>query len=346
MSPDAISFMEKGIRDSTRQSYGAPVRRYMTHYKLTGFSPAAFTVNHIVNWFAHLGMAGDLSPATLSTYRSALGRWYLEKSSSPTGTTGINPVHDARVSEVLKGIERVWLATPRIKVITPSLTPNLLSQLRPHMSDKEPRATMVWAAATLGVGAILRPSEILGSPVHPDRALRADQIAFYKSKDSAQVIGLLPPFIDIDRVASPDRYEVRLSITKTTKGESVKVVSGEAMVHALWRWCHLRRSLGITSPFLFVDEDDKRLSIAALIAELQVGFTGLGQPNVKLTGKCFRRGGASFYVNLGLTNQEVAAIGGWKSSSMVNTYADAASKTNRQIMHGRLVDTAISSLRH
>jgi hypothetical protein len=60
------------------------VRRYMTHYKLTGFSPAAFTVNHIVNWFAHLGMAGDLSPATLSTYRSALGRWYLEKSSSPT----------------------------------------------------------------------------------------------------------------------------------------------------------------------------------------------------------------------------------------------------------------------
>jgi hypothetical protein len=95
---------------------------------------------------------------------------------------------------------------------------------------------------TLGVYALLRPSEILGSAQHRDRTLRFDQIEFFETASSTQRVRLHPIGSDADDHALPDRYSISLGVTKTDQRakKSGKIVAGAPTVEALWRGCHLK----------------------------------------------------------------------------------------------------------
>jgi hypothetical protein len=161
---------------------------------------------------------------------------------------------------VIEGIKREWLprelAAKAARPASIALTPSLLASLRPVMPVGEPLASMVWAAATLGVYALLRPSEILGSAQHRDRALRFDQIEFFETASSTQRVGLHPVGTDADDHALPDRYSISPGVTKTDQRakKGGKIVAGAPAVEVLWRWCHLRQAIGSESPLLFACE--------------------------------------------------------------------------------------------
>ena len=101
----------------------------------------------------------------------------------------------------------------------------------------------------------------------------------------------------------------------------------------MWRWLVLRRQGDAYGPELFRPAGRKGapLSLATLLGWLTDGLTSLGYSSVKLTGKCFRRGGASALVAAGLGPEQVAPRGRWKSLSMPAVYANAASKRQADI---------------
>ena len=54
-----------------------------------------------------------------------------------------------------------------------------------------------------------------------------------------------------------------------------------------------------------------------------------------VSGKALRRGGASHLVAHGVSRDEIAAMGRWKTQAMIEVYSDAASKEQRVVQAGR-----------
>ena len=103
----------------------------------------------------------------------------------------------------------------------------------------------------------------------------------------------------------------------------------------MWKWFCLRSSLGATSPALFSLPNGEYLTEAMVISHIQDGLEKLGRGRPKITGKGFRRGGASTLIGNNVPRVEAAAAGGWKSLAMLDTYANAASKQKRALMVSR-----------
>lgn len=269
---------------------------------------------------------------------------------------GSNPLDSKLVTMVLDGIQRAWYPREAELKLTSqqsiNLTASLLTDIKPHLSSTEPLHSMLWAAATVGVYALLRPSELLGTKHKKDmidtRALRFSQIKFYANSNSQQRTSLHPRGVDIDLYAVPDRYTIALGQTKTDQfGKRLpKVVAASPAVSALWRWCHLRRDLGDSSPLLFAYDGAIPLSMSTLLRAIEKALVALGYDKPKVTGKCFRRGGASSLVAQGLSNEDVARVGDWHSSRMVNIYSSDEAKEARRIASSRLLAPAAASSSH
>ena len=283
---------------------------------------------------------------TIAGYRSALSTCHRER----TMGVGENPLSSTAVTTVIEGIRRTLhtldvkkqSARPQTMVITPTL----LRDIERTMPADEPLATMAYAAASLAVYAMLRPSELLGTPPARVRALKFEQITFYTTAGSHAIMPLHPKKSDIDRAPFPDRFTVKLHIAKNDQFGTMhaKPVAGPAAVRALWRWCHLRRTLGADADTrLFECVGCAPLSGAELIRRIKVGLAGIGYRNMHITGKCFRKGGATGLAAEGASNEEVAALAGWRTSSMVETYASREALEERRIATSRRLAPALPS---
>jgi integrase len=335
------------------RSYAAPVKQYRAFCATQpGGALGPITSALAGRWFAHLGRCADLMPDTLSAYRSALSYQYVldcMATGEKERAQGPNPMHSAELTKVIDGVKRSWrdrvVELRAARPASTALTPALLADIRPHLPDAEPRATCSWAAATLGVYAMLRPSEMLGSANLRDRALEAAQITFYERPGSDQTLALLDRGADLDDYNLPDRYTIALRVTKTDQfaRKGGKVVAGATAVEALWRWCHLRRDLGCESELLFDCSGLGPLSMASLVRAITTGIQKLRGGNPKVTPKCFRRGGASGLVAQGLSNEDVASVSGWRTPAMVSVYAAAHAQEARRVVVSRRMDPAAAA---
>lgn len=345
----ARDFASQAISDSTRRTYRAAIRQFEIFCISRGWSLYPITTQHAVEWFTLIGKQARLASGTLLVYRSALSTEYRES----TMGEGLNPLDAKVVTMVLEGIQRVWYpreaAARAVAPQTIDLTPKLLHNIKSFLPTAEPFHTMVWAAASLGVAALLRPSELLGSAqsvkqgMIDTRALRLSQITFYKHAESQQVATFLSRGADIDEQPLPDRFTVALGQTKSDQlgKRGPKVVAAAFAVEALWRWCHLRRSLGASqSPLLFACDGASPLTMPTLLAAIKRGLINLGFKNPKVTGKCFRRGGTSSLVEQGIGNEDVARVGDWRSSTMVNIYSNKEAQEARRIAVSRSMRVA------
>jgi hypothetical protein len=301
-----------------------------------------------VEWFTSLGTQAKLSSGTLLVYRSALSTHHRETTMGEV----TNPLEAKAVTMVLDGIQRAWhLREAAAKAKAPqsiNITPAILADIKSHLTSDEPLHSMLWSAATVGVYAMLRPHELLADRhiegTIDTRALRFSQITFYEKEHSKQTVTLLPKNAesDIDLYAVPDSYTIALGQTKTDQlgKRRPKVVAAAPAVQALWRWCHLRQSLGSSSPLLFACDGVPPLTLRQLLSAITKALVALGYNNPKVTGKCFRRGGASALVAQGISNEDVARVADWHSSSMVNIYASSEAKEARRIATSRLLAPA------
>lgn len=257
---------------------------------------------------------------------------------------GQNPLAHPAIGLVLDGIARVWAVRERRqraeRGITLAITPQILADLRVAWPTQEPEASMLWAAATLACYAALRPSELLGSAQHRDRALKAESISFLR-RDGA-ILSRATAGAQL-----PDRFTIQLGPTKTDQRgfASAKVVAGATAVEALWRWCGMREAFGITSPLLFACEGCAPLAATRLFGTLRQACLDTGRGKVKITGKCFRRGGASGLVGQGVPNADVARVVGWASVRTVETYTDQAALERRALVASRRMEPAAAGRR-
>ena len=293
-----------------------------------------------------------LTHATLSVYRAALNTLWVEEAIACGASHLPNPVEDRIVARVLAGIEREKLpsllaarnAAPR----PVAMTAELLEALRPYFEGADPHSVMLWAAALTATYGLFRPNELFGSAQNPDRALRPDAVTFFSHPRSRAVAGIPPPHADIGSIALPDRFSIRLGITKADPRAKNPdhPVAAPAAVRALWRWMHLRAKLGPgAADRVFQIPGSPPLSLRALTGALSTALsTHLGRPT-RVLGRSFRQGGATTLLEGGAERADIAAMGRWKGVNMIPVYASAASQNSRAAAASRAMGPKSASPR-
>jgi integrase len=89
--------------------------------------------------------------------------------------------------------------------------------------------------------------------------------------------------------------------------------------------------------------DGRALSRNRLLAEIERWLTRLMGASPKLTGKAFRRGGASGMLQGGASIPEIMTAGRWRSPAMVGVYASAEAQRRSIVAASRAMDPSAAS---
>lgn len=297
--------------------------------------------DHAAEWLTAMAEAGGRTAATIAQYKSALHTHFA--CSQPFTDHGANPLSHPRLKRLLTGVEKSKAAPERgehstYKACSP-LTFDLVRQLRAVHSETDRREVMMYAAIAVGTAACLRPSELLGSSTYPERALTAAQVVFFAHASTDA------PVLPATTAATPTRCMVLLHTSKTRLHGEERVVGAAEAVQALWHWCILSGAQGRTTLFQL---DGHRLTTNSLIGHLRRKLGLIGQGHLYVTGKCFRRGGASTLSALGADAEDITAAGGWAKGSVVwQTYANAPevqrARINAQMQRAISLSTAAAA---
>ena len=340
MSAGVKRALDSSIDPSTRRSYESAQRDFLAWRSLRGLPPfpaSPFTTGEVAEWLVHIAAEGGRAGRTIATYRSALSTLHA---TSAWGASP-NPIDNPLIHRVVAGLQRqLAAADAQRRAAQPradDVSPDLLAWLEPTARGDSPHDIMAWAAACVGAYSLARSSELVGSYIHPSRALRVDQVSFYAS--ARERVGLLAPGRCIDDYELPDHAVIQLDVAKTAQLAPPPpiVLGARPAVAALWRWMHLRASLGATGPLLFQVPGRPALTMAALCSHLALKCAERGR-TAQFTGKSFRRGGASAAVALGMPAADAAAAGRWAGPGMLPVYASADAKRIRAAAVNRALE--------
>lgn len=283
-------------------------------------------------FLAWLADSESVSAGTISGYRSAMRwHWNQERGWPENG----NPFDSQLADATLRGITRTLAPMDRAaraeRVVTAALEPKQVVRLNPILSPDvaTDEQVMVWAAALLGSYGLLRPNEFLGSYAHVDRHLRSHQLEYFVHRGTPS-----PVQITVGHHDNPSEVRIRLGATKADQLGKNKplVIRQRIAVQALWCWSRRRLAYSFETqvgPFFRV-EGQRPLSIRSLLDRLQQAMRTVDPDwNHRLTGRCFRRGGATELVRDGAPLEQIQAAGRWRSPAMVLTYSEPAAVQQR-----------------
>lgn len=348
------TYAAASVAATTRRTYSSAVQQYRGFCRSRGWSDAAASVSElsVAEWLAHRADSGEVSAATLQVYRSAISTW---RATETVGAPGPDLAGGA-VKLVLKGIERKLAEADaerrKERGSSDELTAPLLASLRTVLLPlgAGDDALMIWAAAHVGVHALLRPNELLGTKQLRSRALTVHQVTFRDAQQHDVPVDATNPL--------PDSVQIRLGTSKTDQLGVMGVTkhfAARSAVAALWQWMLRRLELGAPRPEALPTADARDalvfrvpgqppLSVARLTSTLEAALCKRHpERQWNLTGRTYRRGGASDLAAAGAPAADVAAAGGWRSVRMFERYTSEAARVARQLAVSRAMDTPSSS---
>lgn len=297
--------------------------------------PLPVTADHLLAWLAYEASLAKpyRSARTIGTFRSAISTMHAE---SEWGSIP-SPVLDPRITRFCKGVavqkRQSDKARRSDRIETIDLTPDLILEMEAFaITDASPEETMCWSAACTGTFGLLRLNELLGAPMNRDRILKLDQITLYRAGAGKQQQGY-PPAPNADGC----HFAIILGPTKADQAGRNKpiVIAARPAVQALWRWLGVRHRLEVTRPELFCMPRSDPLTLTRLTEYLQDLLESMGRGRPHITGKAFRRGGASALHASGEASADAASLGHWKDGRMVELYANQQAKERRQLEMSR-----------
>lgn len=310
---------------------------------------ALLTADDACTWLAELADRGRHKASTLDTYAAALSNWHDTQQRHPDSQHN-NPMRSTAVRRLLAGVANVQAERQQQLSLADADSeqcfPLTLPTLRLYTFDlSSPLARMYRAAAFLGVSLALRISELLGSPAHPTRALRMEQLTFFSD---AAALTVVPPATALDTATPPPVVlQLVLRATKTQHhAPTVKVCAVAEAVQAVWLW--YRECCADNRPStarVFQQSGRPPASSFALMQYLQRRHAAAGLGAVLLTGKSLRRGGASTLAAQGVDEQQIAQLGWTAGSTVWQRYAnDPAVQRQRAIQQSRRMAADVTAL--
>jgi integrase len=241
----------------------------------------------------------------VGAYKSALHTHFASQQSF--ADHGPNPLSHPKLQRLLTGISNSKAAPEQAARLASSacqpLTFDIVPELRAVHGDGQ-REVMIYAAIATAMAAALRPSELLGSSEYPSE-LCAQVRCFYNAAGHPSQPGIA-------------YCTLRLEVSKTNqrRRNDERVISAPEAVQALGRWITARAGAPPHSS-LFEFSDDKPLTTNALIGNLRRKLKAIGRESMTVTGRSFRKGGASTLAVLGVPAADIVNVHGWANGSSV-----------------------------
>lgn len=336
VSAGVESYAAAAIGTGTRNSYNVAYRHWEAYCRERGWSIwAEITTPRLCDWLAAMADRGTVCANTIKVYRSAMSTWHTERAGPNAAAT--NPAEHPYVARLITGITRAKAPLEQAKrEQAPANTLSLDWIIRvvvPRHPQSNPRLARLLAALCLGTAGALRPSEFLGSALHPDRAPTRSQLRFFDG--SAEHVGERTPR-EGEAVPEQARFVLHVAKTDQVRRGTHKVIAAPFAVAALWRWCLAHGPWSCGSIPLF-ELEGKLLLPAQLREHLVAELTATGQVAEGVTLKGARRTAASTLLAAGASPAEIQVAGHWKAISSQQHYFStearraAAARVNKSL---------------
>ena len=199
---------------------------------------------------------------------------------------------------------------------------------------------MRWTAACVASFGLLRIGELF--PQHPKAPIAMGDVRFYDSN-----YRLMKVSGSVDETGIwPDYLAINLHVTKTDQHgvHPHHVISGATAVRAMWRWCNHKQKCfnlpGDRFDILFQARGHSPLTKVRLYRFVEECLFRCNNGTHIVGGKSFRRGGASEAEARNLPRELSAALGRWRSESMLGVYSSEQAQTLKHIAIGRRIGSA------
>ena len=287
----------------------------------------------VADWIVSLADGGQHAGNTIAAYLSGISTWW-ESRVAGAAITPANPTSVVWVRRVLQGIKNELARVDQVHRQQRYVEPLLMATVSriQRQFNLEVRADLtIFAAAALGVAALLRPNALLGTNTYQDRGVRAEHLTFFTATMSP---------MPRDSPDTPDHFSLFVPIDKTDQGRTghTRIIAATTAVSAIWR---LWRISPPTGP-LFTQISGSPLRGGSLIRKLKEALRKEGYAHFEsFSAKSFRRGGASTLAEAGVQGNDLAQAGAWAAGSHVpNRYIGAAQHRQRAVEISRMMERA------
>uniref|UniRef100_A0A1I8G338 Cleavage and polyadenylation specificity factor subunit 4 n=3 Tax=Macrostomum lignano TaxID=282301 RepID=A0A1I8G338_9PLAT len=288
VGPQARRLLSLAYASSSRRSLSSAVASWLRHCQAVGTDPVNSTVATLLNYLAELCFTRLRSPSSLRIRQR--GRHH---EASP-------------VLLLVRGSRRALSGTPRR---AQALSPDDLLRIRRTIHDSDPRGVACWAAILCGWWAMLRKSSLFPESAGVQALQRRD----LRAVPSGLVLSL--------RHSKTNQFGARVHrvlLPKLSGGHPL--CPTEAMMR------HLRVN-GISAPstpLFSASSGSKRVNLSASyfvrFLRNSLRCAGLQGQGVLYSAHSLRRGGATWCLRAELAEDEIKAVGDWRSDARGATY--------------------------
>lgn len=285
-------------------------------------------------WIAYLGDHGQHAGDTIAAYVSGISTWWRHRTAGDGPRKGPNPTQDDLVRDVLAGVRNCRAQVDQQHRLARYVHPLMMDTVASIKRHADPTT---YAAAALGVAALLRPNALLGSNTHKERGVRCEHIQFFSatrspiSRPATGVLVTLP---------TDSYFTLFIPIDKTDQRRQghTKVIGARTAVEAVW---DLWKASPSTGPLLR-QPSGSPLNCKTLVQRLREALRLANYEHADVfTARAFRRGGASTMAEAGADDEAIADAGSWsRQAGTFSRYIGQETRRQQQLAESRKMEFA------
>lgn len=299
LSDSVVAYKALGWSDGTKRTYQSQLSCLQAFCDLLGLDPVPLSEENVCLYIVYLADIKLFKYCTIVNYLNIIK--HLHKSNGFQ-----EPISGSwHIKQVLNGVKRYKGDAQKGATV---ITPELLLTIKKGLNLNKKDDICIWCACLVGFYGLLRPGNFLKSGKYvANRDIQLRDVTYHK-----------------------DGYVLNLHWSKTVqfRERQLKIVLPSIFGHPLCPATavkelllyHTCQGTKDNTPFLL------NLSYKLFIERINSillcsGFTD------KITGHSFRRGGATWYLKIGVSDSLIKEIGMWKSDAYLRyTEVDIAKK--------------------
>ncbi len=335
LNPGTRAYLLAATARSTRASYGSASKSFADY--CVGIEPLDYSITEgrVADWIVSLADGGQHAGSTITAYLSAISTEWVNRTAGEVNR-GPNPTSAEWVRRVLQGIQNELAAIDQKHRQERYVEPLLMATLKRIRNQFTVEGKFVdklelsiFAAATLGVAALLRPNALCGSQHYKERGVKAEHIRFFTAGRSP---------MSRTSTETPDHFTLFVPIDKTDQGRkgNERTISAPTAVEPMWLlWCQSE-----PEGTLFMNKKGKPMRCETITSRIKVALRIAGYAHVdSFSGRSFRRGGASSLAEAGVHGDPLARAGAWAANSHVpQRYIGAEQHRQQRLDTSRLME--------
>ncbi len=307
LDEEILRYRQLAFAVSTKKSYSSYLKSYLSFCNDMNYCPVPVTQSNLLRYTVFL--ARRLAPQSVPAYLNIIRLLHLESNMS-------NPLSNNFVLDtLLKGIRRHKGVL--IKQALP-MTPHILLQIKSLLDLSAPYWASFWAACLVSFFAFLRKSNLFQNSDN-DHYLRRSQVLITNNKQVVLVINS--------------------SKTIQYKQRSVVLPLPEIPNHPLCPVSAVKHMYKLSGPqrgsdpvFSFpTPVGNKPLLYNQFMKDLKGLVKKLGLCS-GFSGHSFRRGGASYMLQMGIPGELIKVMGDWRSDAY-QRYLDVSVETRTSLVY-------------